>query len=371
MIRNNCCICNGLLHNIKNFNNYPIQFCMSEVNSYEYSSLNFSLCEQCNTIQLATLIELKKLYNIPHNDNIIGKTWSDHFIFFSNFINDNCKIFKNVLEIGGASDKLLKNFDNYDEWILLDPNSKTYNSNKISNITKFFDKDFIINKEIKTIINSHLIEHLYNPCESIKTMYNILDDEGELFISVPNMESYALSNAPFLGIHFEHTYFLNEANLLYIFNLNNFKVINKQYFKNHSIFYHLKKYNFNLLYNIDFIKQYNISFLELFNKNLEYYNKLVIKINSAIENKKNIFLFGCHTNTQFLIYFNLNIKNIKCILDNDNSKHNKYFYGSSLLCKAPKIIENIEKPIVICYIGIYSDEVKSQLKDINNDVIFI
>ena len=51
-----------------------------------------------------------------------------------------------------------------------------------------------------------------------------------------------------------------------------------------------------------------------------------------------------------LLYMKLNISNITCILDNDTSKQNS-FYGSSLICKSPNIIKEIDNPMIICYIG--------------------
>ena len=85
---------------------------------------------------------------------------------------------------------------------------------------------------------------------------------------------------------------------------------------------------------------------------------------------KNVYIFGCHTNTQIMIYLKLNIDNITIILDNDTSKHNKYFYGTNLLCKSPNILNNIDNPKVICYIGNYTEEVKEQLKTINENIEF-
>jgi hypothetical protein len=369
LIRKYCCICNSKLKTIIRFEKYPIKFCMSDDLYFEYATLSFCICSQCNTIQLNKLIDLDLLYNNPHNNNIIGKTWTTHFDKFSKFITNNCKSLKNVLEIGGSTDKLVKNINNYTKWVLLDPNSQKYNNSKILNINNFFNKKFTPDTKIHTIVNSHLLEHLYFPVEIIQKMYNILEDNGNIFISIPNMEAYS-KITPFLGMHFEHTYFLNECNINYIFNINNFKIINKGYFNKHSIFYHVKKGKTDII-STNVIKEYNMTFLYLFHEKIEYFKNLVENINNKIKNKNNIFLFGCHSNTQFLIYMKLNISNITCILDNDTSKHNKFFYGSSLICKSPNIIKEIDNPMIICYIGSYNKEVQLQLKTINKNVIFL
>jgi hypothetical protein len=127
-MRKICCICNSKLEKIISFEKYPIKFCMSDDMNFEYSTLSFCICSQCNTIQLNKLIDLDLLYNNPHNNNIIGKTWTTHFDEFSKFITNNCKSLKNVLEIGGSTDKLVKNINDYTKWVLLDPNSQKYNN---------------------------------------------------------------------------------------------------------------------------------------------------------------------------------------------------------------------------------------------------
>lgn len=246
---------------------------------------------------------------------------------------------------------------------------KKYN-NKIVTINKFFDTDFKLDYDINTIIHSHLLEHLYSPNELLYHMNNILYKNGQMFISVPNMEFYAKTGTPFNGIHFEHTYFLNETNIIYLANNNNFEIINKNYYNNHSIFYHLIKKNISFDY-IYLIRQYNISYTHLFNEKINYFKDLVNDINKKITDMDHVYIFGCHTNSQIMVYFNLNITNIKYILDNDKSKHDKYFYGTNLLCKSPDILKDIKTPKIICYIGTYMNEVIEQLKIINNSIIFL
>ena len=82
--RNTCCLCNGNLKNITNLSQYPISFTMTKDDNYKFEDMIFSECIDCNTIQLRNLIDLKVLYDKPHNDNSIGNTWIEHFKEFSN-----------------------------------------------------------------------------------------------------------------------------------------------------------------------------------------------------------------------------------------------------------------------------------------------
>ena len=201
-------------------------------------------------------------------------------------------------------------------------------------------------------------------------MNNILSENGQMFISVPNMEFYAKTETPFNGMHFEHTYFLNETNIIHLANNNNFEIINKKYYNNHSIFYNLIKKNISSN-SFHLMRQYNISYTHLFNEKINYFKKLVKDINKKITNMEQVYIFGCHTNSQIMVYFNLNITNIRYILDNDTRKHKQYFYGTNLLCKSPEILKDIKNPKIVCYIGNYTSEVIEQLKTINNGIVLL
>ena len=369
IIRDQCCICSNKIIHIETFNNYPIKFSMTKNLEHKYKDLKFMKCINCNTFQLGELIPLEQLYCDAHNNEVIGKTWINHFKEFAAFINFSHNNLKNVSEIGGPTDKIFKYINNYNKWTLLDPNAKIYGE-KITTINKFFDKDFKLNHCIDTIIHSHLLEHLYSPNELLYHMNNILSENGQMFISVPNMEFYAKTETPFNGMHFEHTYFLNETNIIHLANNNNFEIINKKYYNNHSIFYHLIKKNISSN-SVHLMRQYNISYTHLFNEKINYFKNLVKDINKKITNMDQVYIFGCHTNSQIMVYFNLNITNIRYILDNDKSKHEQYFYGTYLLCKSPEILKDIKNPKIICYIGNYTSEVIEQLKNINNSIVFL
>lgn len=373
IIRNNCCICNIKLENSIIFKDFPSRIGVSSSLDYKYNDLSISQCTQCNTFQLSKLVPLDELYVVSHNNEIIGKVWLNHFIEFSKFIKENKGNLLDVLEIGSPTDKILKYIDaeNYNKWILLDPNAVKYDNNKVISINKFLDKDLLIKDKYNTIIHSHLIEHLYNPVEQLSLMNDLLDDNGDLFISAPNMEHYGYTHSPFLGIHFEHTYFLNRINTIYLLNKSNFVVKNIINYNTHSLFYHCKKEK-NLNTSIDMVKQYNITSKYFFDTKINYYKELVSSINKKILNcNSHIYIFGCQTNTLMLIYFKLNTENVKFILDNDKTKQNKYFYGTNLTCKSPEILSTVDNPYVICYIGEYTNEVKIQLNNINNNITYL
>ncbi|WP_251823578.1 hypothetical protein [Campylobacter jejuni] len=61
-----------------------------------------------------------------------------------------------------------------------------------------------------------------------------------MIFSLPNMEKW-LENKFTNCLNFEHTIFLSENILEFLLQKHKFKIIQKQYFKEHSIFYHVCK----------------------------------------------------------------------------------------------------------------------------------
>ena len=184
IIRNKCCICYNNLEDIITFKNYPISFSMTNDNKYTFEDLIFSECIKCKTIQIKNLIDLNILYNKPHNYNVIGKTWIEHFQEFSSMINKFKKNNDNVLEIGSPTDKIERYIDNYSQWVLMDPNCEKYPEKKIQSINDFFSEEYNFNCKFDTIIHSHLLEHLYEPNKMLVFTKNVAGTDAMWSISL-------------------------------------------------------------------------------------------------------------------------------------------------------------------------------------------
>jgi SAM-dependent methyltransferase len=217
--REKCSICEkNLINNFYYIDNIPIKlYCSNEyINKTE--RLSFFNCTYCNTTQLSELIPLDILYSDSHNYISVGNVWNNYFkLFAEKIINIIDK--KNILEIGCPSGKIAQQLNNYNKWFIIDPN-KNENikfKDNIYFIQSLFDNNFNISDKIDIIIHSHLFEHIYEPNIFLKKCYDILDDNGEMFFGVPNMEFIAKNElCPFLGIFFEHTIFLNKINITYL-----------------------------------------------------------------------------------------------------------------------------------------------------------
>ena len=99
----------------------------------------------------------------------------------------------------------------------------------------------------------------------------------------------------------------------------------------------------------------------------------VEKIKNQINtNKENTFIFGAHIFTQYLFGFGLPPNLFSNVLDNDPAKQNNRLYGTELEVKSPKILKDIENPLVVLKAAMYTEEIKKDiLENINPNTRFI
>jgi FlaA1/EpsC-like NDP-sugar epimerase len=84
-----------------------------------------------------------------------------------------------------------------------------------------------------------------------------------------------------------------------------------------------------------------------------------------------IYLFGGHIFSQFLINRGLNISKIVSIIDNDTNKQGKRLYGIPLMVQSPYILRDKKNPAVILVAANYDHEIKIDIiNNINKDTIF-
>jgi predicted SAM-dependent methyltransferase len=349
----------------------PIQLACIDRPRGESNTLSFSQCEECNTIQLDDLVNLATLYSNSHNYTSVGNVWEKYFSLFieniEKLVND-----KIVLEIGCPSGKIATNLKNYNKWYIVEPNKNpnVIFNEKIIFMNNYFDNDFILQDKVDVIVHSHLFEHIYEPNNFLSKCYDILNDNGEMFFGVPNMQTFVDTPiCPFVGVFFEHTIFLNKENITYLLKRNNFEIIKIIDYVSHSTLYHCKKIYPSSQIPIETFSITN--YYDSFFDTLEYYKTFIQMCNDVIESTtKDVYIFAASYNTQLLLTIGLSSKKIKGILDNSKDKQGKYLYGYDLQIFNPSIISN-DNCIVILKNGYYSNEVFSQLKDINKNVEII
>lgn len=354
------------LEHVYTFKNFPIfSGC---VNTNFEEDLFFDMVWKCSKssgiVQLGELVPLDILYKNHHNSGTIGKIWHKHHKDFSDFI--KTKKYNNVLEIGGATGSLFKNFkylSNPFTWNVLEPSGVFNQSDpRVNIISDYLETYDFENLKFDTIIHSHVIEHIYDPILFLNKINNLITDEGHQFISFPNIPEWinkGYSNALF----FEHTYYIDENIIENLLNRTGFRVVDV--FKNeHSIFVSSIKCKKS-------VKEfYHKTCLSDFDNYIFNLKNNINKILNFVDEDK-IYLFGAHIFSQIILNGGLDENSVVCILDNDKNKWNKRLYGTNLMVKDPKILSDIKNPKVVVNAGIYTKEIKNELiNNVNNSIIF-
>ena len=322
-------------------------------------------------IQLKELIPLDVLYSDSHGSGETGGIWDRHHKSFAEFINKFSP--KSVFEIGGGHGILEINYQRYNNtpWTILEPNPKPMEGSKAKFINGFFTDNINLDFDYDTVVHSHVLEHIYDLNKFMSKLSSVMLDGKRLIFSLPNMHEMLVRKYTNC-LNFEHTIFLTEPYIEFLLSKYGFSIEQKEYFlDDHSIFFSAiktktKMTNVKLTENL-----YDIN-KKTFYEFINYYQNSIIEINGKLNLEKEIYLFGAHIFSQYLLSFGLDADVISCILDNNKGKQGRRLYGTNLLVKSPSCLKDIDSPQVILKAGIYNNEIKSDiLKNINSNVEFI
>jgi predicted SAM-dependent methyltransferase len=339
-------------------------------NEEHFSDMTFIECTKCNTVQIKEIIDPELLYLNNHNVSIVGDIWINHYKEFIEFLKP--KIQKlDVLEIGDPSFKISDKLSVYSNiWSIVEMNINDEllipKNTKVLN--RYFDDNFTINSNVDVVVHSHFLEHVTDIIKHLKTVNNILNDNGRLIFSVPNLEKILLSDSsPNNVLHFEHTYFYTKESLIKIIQSEGFRFIDCYEYQGHSLFFHFQKG--------DVIKDKFI-FDNVSNHFLESFEKYKIKVGEINERLNgcdmSVVLYGAHVSSQFLISLGLDVENINYIIDNSKDKIGYNLYGTKLKVKpVNQIISEKNVLIIVSHMSVYKDEIMNQIRNLKNDVEFI
>jgi hypothetical protein len=192
-----------------------------------------------------------------------------------------------------------------------------------------------------------------------------------LLFSLPNMQAM-LERKYTNCINFEHTVFLAEPYIEFLLGRYGFRVSRKQYFMDdHSIFYDAVR---------DFTVRGDPLPAGLYEKNrnlyldyVDYHVRLIVDLNKKIRSSRRaVYLFGAHVFAQYLIEYGLDTSRIVCLLDNDPKKDGRRLYGTGLTVCSPRVLRDVEAPLVVLKAGVYNEEIKRDIvRNINSDATFL
>lgn len=365
------------LEELYRFSHFPVFMGTTEedTNYDKKEDMIFTISKSNGLIQLKNCIPEEFLYSKSHN-NSLGKVWEEHHKAFAKFIMPYH--LNSIFEIGGGNGRLEVSFHEINgtpiDWTIIEPSPvKKRKETRANYMYEFFDEHFKLpdNLIIDAVVHTHVLEHIYSPDLFLKNCADLLERNGRMFFSIPNIQAQ-LERKYTNALNFEHTYYLIEPYVEYLLYNNNFEIIERQYYlDDYSIFYAVekrekveKKVTFDGLYEKN---------KKVFLEYIAYYKKLINQLNERINNTtEEIYLFGAHIFSQYLIEFGLDITRIKAILDNDILKQGKRLYGTPLFVQSPKILGGeIGNPVIILKVGSYAQEIKEDIvKHINPNVQF-
>jgi len=361
-----CRFCGSLkLKHLISFKDYPIFIGCSDCPIEEDKLYLFEmyLCERCKIIQQIVLPPIEILYEKTRAFGI-GKVWEGHYDSFYRFLRRYFSGVRDILEIGGGNGILLSKLLQEGNLRIIDvePHSQ-YNLPEIRTIRSYFDRSFDLDHKVDIIYASHLIEHIENINEFFCKIYKLLKDDGDLVIACPNIQK----SFQFMHLNAfttDHLNYFTPDSLQNLAKKHGFYVKDYEQYIDHGMYFRFSKkpneywnfYNSNDI--LDSFRNYKQN-IELF---VDYINKM---------NFKQYYLFGAHAFTiTFLRYLGSEDKVIS-ILDNEPTKLNRRLTGTHLLCSHPEVVSEATNPVVLIYMGAYSNEICKQLVSINPNVKLI
>lgn len=359
------------LEHLVTFPRFPVYMGCTDapIDTDLFSEMTWDICPDTGMIQLQKLLPLSVLYQFQHNEGI-GTVWSAHYDQFCQFVARQSPT--HVLEIGGAHGIIAKQYvaeNQSTKWTIVEPNPTFDGDDQISVIPKWFDDQFQFDGPVDTVVHSHVTEHTYDPAAFFRHIYSFLKVKDRHVFSIPNMKEQLVRRYTNC-LNFEHTLFLTEEIIDSILRNTGFRIIEKRYFLDHSIFYATEK--MEVPAPLPFLNSYQCN-RYLFQTFLDYHHQLIADINAQLKTVTGpVYLFGAHIFSQYLMAFGLNTDGVVCVLDNGPQKQGKRLYGTPFTVASPRLLAGIDGPTVILKAGIYNDEIKRDvLETINPSVTFI
>ena len=357
--RSACIICNNTsLEPIGSFEHFPIMAISNEMIDEHYYTMAPIYCRECGCMQLQELVDPLILYSNIYTNATFSKTWQEHHSFFSRFIINNTEE-DSFLEVGANKGDLykymssardiehtvldmFKSSDLPKEIAFIEGNCETFN------FTGF-----------KTVILSHVFEHLYDPRAFLENMRK--SNVSTVFISIPDFESL-LTDKSICILNSQHTFFCSDAHIKWLFSQYNYRC--NEYYRYGGCFKSCM-YKFTLeAGTVDsVIVPHPISlFKEIYVDKVSYIRTMYIPPNTYIIPSG---IYG-----QYIYYFSNYKENIMGFIDNNSQRHNKELYGTGKKVYSPLCIDYTKSTVIVCDC-IYKEELVQDLKKISTSIHFI
>jgi SAM-dependent methyltransferase len=267
-----------------------------------------------------------------------------------------------ILEIGCGNGEFISQFSKKNKLIGYEPSPESLEvRNNIEVINEYFIPDVKLHKNLKPslIIMRHVLEHVSNPLEYLKTFFLMLSNNNSdnklLYLEVPS-NNKTIEKDRFSDYYYDHASYFSLSSLSYALNEAGFFVEDLSLDFNREIISCIASVNsFNKI-------EGNL------NANFDNWKNI---INHYYENNKKIIFWGtAGTGTMFLNMLNVNSIKSPYVIDSDERKQKKYVPGTGQLVVEPKFIQSYKPDVVIILSQLHSKEINDTISGlIDYDVI--
>ncbi|TPV95178.1 MAG: methyltransferase domain-containing protein [Myxococcales bacterium FL481] len=373
VVRERCVLCGAShLDALTTFPDFPVyvgcanQPCEDDV----AMDMRWTICRACGTIQLDRLVPLSLLYQDGHNE-AVGELWNRHHRRFAEFVLRHGGTQR--LEIGGANGvlaRMVRERDQTGRWLIVEPNPRPTAAIPNTEIQRtLFDEAYEAPFPIDTVVHSHVMEHWYDPIQTLGRISRLLPVSGRMVFSIPPMK--AMLEAKHTNcLNFEHSYYLSEAAAEAVVDACGFAILAKEHFDPVGIFYACEKRGEGARRPVFDHLDENRSLFDAF---LGHHRALVDQLQARLESHDGpAYIFGAHIFTQYLLAFGLREDRFEAVLDNGPGKIGKRLYGTRLWTQSPKVLAGQDNAMVVLKAGAYDSEIRTDIhENINPNVTFI
>lgn len=299
--------------------------------------VNISICKKCGFVfqnPVPNETSLNEYYNLQSDtieqSNVIRNEYCEMYTFIKR--NTNYECINKVLDIGCRRGEMLEIFKNDNKHILgIEPsecNVKYLNEVLIPVIKGMFSNEIVKDKQFDLIMLTNVLEHIKNPSKIVSDIYNKLNSNGYLFISVPNFDECIndrninnISN--YFG--FQHLQYFTVDSLVSLLQRNGFNIIK----------YNIKGSSINVICNIS--NDITLEFKNQYERNkkivIDYLNERENKIANLVHILENInsnglliYGAGAHT-TQLMQIMDFDKFKLVGVCDSDKNKYGMNLAG--------------------------------------------